>query len=188
MGTPLEVDLPIKAKRIFTDMDLLARAFRRGNYKLPVLRRITNDNDSLTLEQHMYIADDPAALGVTFGDHDKGHFDIWLNPCIRGWETDMARDTILHELCHGYFSCYKHGEQFRRYLGRLMYHYKWLIAPDFSAEIMVQGMVNRYSRSTEEHQDFEVGSLLQAARDEHLYVARRFEELKNAETLVMHGA
>lgn len=176
-------DIPM-AREDFLAMDRLVRAFRRGNYNLPSLRLITNAGMMLNIEQQSYVYADETNLGVTFGDSDTREFDIWITPTLKRFDTDFARDTLLHELCHGYFNCYKHGEQFRRYLGRIMYHYQWLISPDFQAEWCVEKMVLRYSRSPEEHQDFEMDALVKAAKDEKDYVARRFEELTNAESLV----
>lgn len=187
MGEALDYDLPMP-REDFHLMDCVVRAVRRGNFNLPKLRLITNGTEKLSVDQHMYVQNDPMCLGVTFGDWDQGDFAIWITSTLKRFDTNFARDTLLHELCHGYFHCYKHGQQFRRYLGRVMYHYKWLVCPEFNADEMLHTMVSRYSRDTKGYVEMELKSLAKASQDEKTYVAERFEELRNAEALVMHVA
>lgn len=165
-------------------MDCVVRATRRGNYNLPSLSIITNGTEKLTVDQYMYVYDDPTNLGVTFGNSETEDFVIWITSTLKRFDTDFARDTLLHELCHGYFHCYKHGQQFRRYLARVMCHYKWLVCPEFDTETMLRTMVTRYSRDTEDYIEMEIESFLKAAQDERTYVTGRFEELRHAEGMV----
>lgn len=171
----------------FTQSVNLVKAIRRGNYKLPELRLVTQGTEYLSDDKRKYLDEDPAALGVTFGDHERGLFDVWLSPNITDWSTDFAIDTVLHELCHGFFSCYKHGEQFRRYLGRVIFHFGCFVRP-VDTNKLVTNMVARYSRDTVEHQNMEIESIYQAHLREFAYVSRKYEELQNAENLVMHVA
>lgn len=182
MGEAVEYDI-LMPRKDFREAVNVVKAVRRGNYKLPELRLITDGTEKLTVEQDMYIHEDPAVLGVTFGDHEANQFDIWLTPSITDWTTGFAMDTVLHELCHGYFGCYKHGAQFRRYLGRVLFHYQAQVRY-IDAYNLVSKMVARYSRSSTEHQAMEVDFLYKAFLQEHTHVSRRFEELQNAEALV----
>jgi hypothetical protein len=186
MGAPLIYDINMP-RHDFIDAVNLVKAVRRGNYNLSDIRLVTQDTSRLTEDQQAYVADDPGALGITFGNFETNLFDVWFTPAISNWRSDFAIDTVLHELCHGLFGCYKHGEQFRRYLGRAMFHYLWLVAP-LDAWGQVTTMVARYSRDTPEHQAMEVESLYKASLREYEYVSRKYKELQNATPVVISVA
>lgn len=186
MDSPLTYDIDMP-RTSFNEAVNVVKAMRRGNYNLPDLRLVTQDSANLTVDQHMYVQEDPAALGVTFQDPEKQAFDVWLTPNISNWSATFALDTVLHELCHGFFDCYKHGDQFRRYLGRTLFHYQALVRY-IDAYSLVTKMIARYSRSSDEHQAMEADAIYKGFLGEYEYVSRRYEELQNAEALVMSVA
>jgi hypothetical protein len=179
----VNIDAPL-SRDLLTQAALLVRSVYRGNRELPTLRRISNQSDWLSLEQTAYLENDPDAIAVTFGDLEAKTFDIWLSPALQGFHTGFAVDTLLHELTHGYVSCYNHSSQFRRFLARLLCHYQWNVQDDFDSVKWVTALVTRYNRFEFENRAWEIDCLIRAAEQEKDHVSLRFKELTNAQGLV----
>lgn len=99
----------------------------KAELKAPAL--LTSDKGLLHAEGKDYLDAHPESLGVCFGDADAFTFDVWITPNYTRTETDAYRDTVLHELSHGYLGLYKHNHRFQRFLGRTLYHYSSIVHP-----------------------------------------------------------
>lgn len=126
----------------FLQADRVVRSMLLGTRIEPkMLRLATSDinllasDDQITLKASL---DSPRpSVGHCFGLGNR--FDIWISP---NWDTecDAYRDTILHELTHGYLGVYSHNHRFKRFFGRVLHHYSVLVNP-LDLDVLVPNML-----------------------------------------------
>lgn len=96
----------------------------------------------------------------------------------------MYKDTVLHELCHGYFGMYAHNQRWKRVFGRVLHHYSDLVEP-LDTDTLIPNMLKRYTRQGAdestgkywERLENEQDSIAKVAVAELTFVARTFDRL-----------
>lgn len=178
--------------RQFEGMDRVARSvLTNSRMEARELRLITSDSSLLTADNQGYLVDNPECLGVCFGQEDNSQFDIWVSPAYKDTDTDFYKDTVLHELCHGYFGMYVHNHRWKRIFGRVLHHYSSLVEP-LDTDTLIPNMLKRYTRqgggeSTGkywERLENEQDSIAKAAVAELPFISRTFDRLGSREALV----
>lgn len=148
------------------------------------LRTVTSDKALLTREFQTYLENDPEALGVCFGQNEDKQFDIWISPSYRNTEAEFYKDTLLHELCHGYFGAYVHNYRWKRIFGRVLHQYNSLVSP-IDVTTLTWSMLTRYTRQRSgetqaqywERLENEQDSIAKTAVAELPYVSQTFDRL-----------
>lgn len=112
----------------------------RADIKIPGI--ITSDERRLLPDNREYVKDHPECLGVCFGDAHT--FDIWISPQYSDTTSDIYRDTLLHELCHGNLGLYTHNQRWRRFFGRVLFAYDALVHP-IPVSSLLETTLNRYT-------------------------------------------
>jgi hypothetical protein len=113
-----------------------------GRVDLKVPGVVTSDAGLLLPDNREYVEDHPECLGVCFGDANS--FDIWISPQYSNTSSDIYRDTLLHELCHGNLGLYTHNQRWRRFFGRVLFAYDALVYP-ISVSSLLEATLNRYT-------------------------------------------
>lgn len=179
-------------RRQFDKMDQTVRAvLANSRMEARQLRTITSDSALLTSENQGYLEENPECLGVCFGQEDGNYeFDTWISPAYRDTETDFYKDTVLHELCHGYFGQYSHNHRWKRLFGRVLHHYSSLVEP-LDTDTLIPTMLRRYTLqgSGESTGKFwtrlenEQDSIAKAAVAELPFISRTFDRLGQREAV-----
>lgn len=112
----------------------------RADLKSPGI--ITSDSSQLLSDNREYVKDHPECLGVCFGDAHA--FDIWISPQYSDPTSNIYRDTVLHELCHGNLGLYTHNQRWRRFFGRVLFAYDALVHP-IPVSSLLETTLNRYT-------------------------------------------
>lgn len=165
----------------FDKADRLVRATLRRNG--PQLRLITSDSAELTPTDRDYVQQNTDCLGVCFSEDDV--FDIWISPSLKDPSNSFYRDTVLHELCHGYLGEYTHNVRWRRFFGKILYHYSDLVYP-LKVNPQVSRMITRYTRTGKTEtaseyrlrREYEHGSIALQAMEEVTHVSRVFTRME----------
>lgn len=178
-------DLALPRDR-FDGMDRTVRAvLANSRMETRQLRTITADNSLLSAENQGYIEENSESLAVCFGQGDGNYeFDIWTSPAYAVTDTEFYTDTVLHELCHGYFGAYIHNHKWKRLFGRVLYHYSYLVDP-IDADALVSTMLRRYTlqhgaetpRKFKERLAMEQDSIAKAAVAEREFISRSYHWL-----------
>lgn len=113
-----------------------------GRAELKTPRLITSDSGMLMPDNREYVNDHPECLGVCFGDSYS--YDIWISPQYSDTSSDLYRDTLLHELCHGNLGLYTHNQRWRRFFGRVLFAYDALVHP-IPVSSLLETTLNRYT-------------------------------------------
>lgn len=184
-------DLALPRKQ-FDGMDRVARAvLANSRMDARQLSLITTDSSLLSAENQGYLEENPECLGVCFGQEDGNYtFNTWISPAYNDHTTDFFKDTVLHELCHGYFGMYAHNHRWKRTFGRVLHHYSSLVEP-LDTDTLIPTMLRRYTRQggTEssgqywERLENEATSIAKAAVSELPYISRSFDRLGAKETV-----
>lgn len=132
-----------KANRI-----VKAVLLRSGRAEVYAPNLLTSDANQLNPIDQTYLVDNPESLGVCFKETNSNTFDIWVTPAFRT-NSDWYRTTVLHELCHGYLGLYVHNHRWRRFFGRVLYHYQAIVQP-IGMETLLP---NAIRRDTEQGRD-----------------------------------
>lgn len=127
----------------FLQADRVVRSMLLGTrIEQKALRLATSDSELLRPDNKVYLEENPSSVGICF-NHDK-RFDIWVTPAYTNTDTDSYRDTILHELTHGYLGVYAHNHRFKRFFGRVLHHYDSLVSP-LDVDTLIPDMLKRYT-------------------------------------------
>jgi hypothetical protein len=133
----------------FLQADRIVRSMLLGTrIEQKVLRLATSNADMLA-------EDDQATLKAAAdkGEPSVGHcfglgtrFDIWVSP---HWdvECDAYKDTVLHELTHGYLGVYNHNHRFLRFFGRVLHHYSILVSP-LDLDILIPNVLRENTKQS----------------------------------------
>lgn len=144
----MKYDLALPRQK-FEEADRVVRSvlLRSGRMELKALNLITSDSSQLHPDDRFYIEEHPESLGVCFGQGNL--FDIYVSPSFTHTGNAYYMDTILHELCHGYLVQYNHNQRWKRFFGRVLFHYFSLVQP-YQANVLVEKMLRRYTNQGEE--------------------------------------
>jgi hypothetical protein len=184
----LRYDLELERAK-FAEADRVVRAvlLRSGkalNIYMPGL--VTSDQEQLAPKDKSYILDNPSSLGVCFKDNDSNSFDIWVSPSFDPNHIGY-KDTVLHELCHGYLGAYKHSHRWLRFFGRVLCAYDAIVEP------MENQLPNALRRYMDQHPDENYGKYMERLEmeqtsiekisiDELAYVSYTYNRLAERET------
>lgn len=184
----------------FQDADRLVRAvlLQSAKGETPELRTATADKSLLETADRAYVEKNQENLGVCFFDHDGNFFDIWVHGAFVDTTNDWYRDTVLHELSHGYLKITKHSHRWRRFFGRVLYHYSEIVHP-INAPYLTQHMLNRYTKRADgesmpkwlDRLDDEHASLVGLCSSEVSFISQTYRRLKEADAsrldTIRHG-
>lgn len=138
MRYDLELD---QAKFAKADRIVRAVLLNSGRVDFYTPDLVTSDENGLCQADQNYIQEN-SSLGVCFKNNHANTFDIWISPQFKP-EHNWYKDTILHELSHGYLGAYKHGHRWLRFFGRVLYAYDTIVEP-ISRETQLPNALLRY--------------------------------------------
>lgn len=172
----------------FDKADRLVRATLLGpRFLVPIARRMTSDSESLQPENKAYVETNPGCTGICFG-HEP-YFDVWISPAYKNTNTDWYKDTLLHELVHGYLRAYTHDARWKRFFGRVLHHYNTFVQP-INADNLTATMLKRYTRQRADESpeqyglrlEMEQDTIAKVAVDERPYIEKAYDQLGLKET------
>lgn len=141
----MRYDLPLSQEK-FIQADRIVRAVLLHSGRVDVYSPdlVTCEEEDFSESEKKYIRENPGSLGVCFKNHKVDTFDIWISPAFKS-DSNAYKDTILHELCHGYLGAYKHGHRWLRFFGRVLYAYDTIVEP-ISRETQLPNALLRYMK------------------------------------------
>lgn len=172
----IQYDLSNFDRTEFELSDRLVRSVILANGRPPYsrsLRRITTDRSTLSKTNVNYIEQNLDTLDAVCFEKPNGDFDIWVSPELDP-EVPFYRQTLLHELSHGYLGVSNgHNHLWKKLYSRVLLHHHNLVEDLGDIHRVINSMLVRYTKKASSETDQQLGErvLADQRRYSHLVIA-----------------
>lgn len=164
MSPRISYDLLGFDEQDFADADRLVRATLISQGRVPSQNRlvtITQDWGKLKRQDREYAKANNGTDAICFVGSRPETFDVWVNPNLNP-DTAYFRETLVHELCHGYVGiAYGHRPRWRNFFARTLSHYDTLVSPvDMNSARRIEENFEFYTKPSKSESDEALGMRL----------------------------